>query len=68
MCMQYSYQAACKKAMQLGAVVEEGKEWARARGFPSAEVAWYFQTQFNGMESVGAFPDESGQGFAVDFR
>lgn len=68
MCMQYTYEAACKKASQLGALIESGEEWTRARGFPSAEVAWYFQTQFNGMESVGAFPDENGQGFSVNFR
>lgn len=68
MCMQYSYQVACKKAAQLGAVVEEGNGWSLARGFPSAEVAWYFQTQFNGMESVGAFPDEGGAGYTVEFR
>lgn len=68
MCTQYSHQAACQKASQLGASIEHGKDWTRARGFPSAEVAWYFQTQFNGMESVGAFPDEGGRGFCVDFR
>ncbi len=68
MCMQYTYQAACKKAAQLGAMIEEDREWTRARGFPSAEVAWYFQTEFNGMESVGAFPDRDGQGFTVNFR
>lgn len=68
MCMKYSYEAACRKAAQLGALIESGREWTRAKGFPSAEVAWYFQTQFNGMESVGAFPDENGQGFSVDFR
>jgi hypothetical protein len=69
MCTQYSHQAACKTAQQLGATVEEsGYGWTRADGFPSAEVAWYFQTEFNGMDTVGAFPEESGEGYAVYFR
>lgn len=69
MCSQYTYQAACQRASQLGASIEVGRDnWNRAVGFPSAEVAWYFQTQFNGMDSVGAFPEEDGQGFSVEFR
>ncbi len=69
MCSQYSHQAACKKAVQLGASIQQGVgNWTRAIGFPSVEVAWYFQTHFNGMDSVGAFPIENGKGFAVEFR
>jgi hypothetical protein len=68
MCTQYTKQAACKKASQLGALIEEGEYgWTRAVGFPSAEVAWYFQTEFNGMDSVGAFPEENGLGYSVEF-
>jgi hypothetical protein len=68
MCTQYTHQVACKRALQLGASIEEGRYgWTRAEGFPSAEVAWYFQTEFNGMDSVGAFPDEDGQGYSVYF-
>jgi hypothetical protein len=69
MCLQYTYQAACKRATQLGATVEDGEnDWTQAVGFPSVEVAWYFQAQFNGMDSVGAFPEERGSGFSVQFR
>jgi hypothetical protein len=68
MCLLYTHQAACKMALQLGATIEESKyDWTQATGFPSAEVAWYFQTQFNGMNSVGAFPEQDGQGFSVFF-
>lgn len=69
MCSQYTRQAACKMATQLGASIEDGiGGWIRAVGFPSAEVAWYFQTVFNGMDSVGAFPEPEGRGFTVRFR
>lgn len=69
MCSQYTHQAACKKASQLGASIEDGAgDWTRAVGFPSAEVAWYFQLEFNGMLSVGAFPEPEGRGFTVQFR
>jgi hypothetical protein len=68
MCTKYTHQVACKRAMQLGAKIEEGRYgWTRAEGFPSAEVAWYFQTEFNGMDSVGAFPENDGRGYSVYF-
>lgn len=69
MCLQYNHQEACKMASQLGASIEEGvDDWTWAKGFPSAEVAWHFQTQFNGMNSVGAYPERDGHGFTVYFR
>ncbi len=67
MCTRYSYPVACRTATELGATIQKGHaDWTIATGFPSAEVAWYFQTLFNGMESVGAFPAE--KGYSVKFR
>lgn len=69
MCSQYTYQAACKLASQMGAaIVQDHDDWTRAVGFPSPEVAWCFQTQFNGMDSVGAFREQDGNGYSVVFR
>lgn len=68
MCSLYNYQAACKKARELGAFIEADNGWNLAKGFPSAEVAWHFQTEFTGMESHGAYPENSGSAFTVIFR
>ena len=68
MCSAYTHQAACKKAREMGASISEVNDWTWASGFPSAETAWHFQTEFNGMESAGAYPDKSGKTFSVCFR
>jgi hypothetical protein len=50
------------------AIVQDHDDWTRAVGFPSPEVAWCFQMEFNGMDSVGAFPEQDGEGYSVVFR
>jgi hypothetical protein len=69
MSIDYSHEEACSMAAQLGAAIQQGGDgWTYAVGFPSPEVAWHFQTVFNGMESEGAFPNGDGDGFTVYFR
>lgn len=56
-------------ALKLGATIRESEDgWTHAEGFPSAEVAWYFRIEFNGMESSGPYPSDYLVGYSVQFR